>query len=121
MTPTQCTNYPMTVRGGAGGITANYDDMVATSNLMRGYAGHLIEMAVECQRWLVDPDVAASAILDPAGSARFEEAMAVALDGPAGLTVVGGGVELRAVELIAAVTAYDVADRVERDAVVDIE
>jgi hypothetical protein len=65
--------------------------------------------------------VTASAILDPIGSARFEQAMATALDGPRGLAAVTAGVEGRGLELAAAVAVYQTADTLKDEAVAGAE
>jgi hypothetical protein len=94
---------------------ARYDDMITLGRLLRQSGGDLLAIAAECQRFLADPDVLASAVLDPSGAAQFEEAMAIALDGPHGLVAAAGSVELRGVQLPAAVATYQATDRLLAD------
>jgi hypothetical protein len=101
---------PLTVTGGAGGTTARYDDMETTAGLLGRASGDLLGVAASCHRYLVDPNVAASAVLDPGGAARFESTMLGALDGTAGLTATAGRVGVQAVKLKAAVVIYRTTD-----------
>jgi hypothetical protein len=101
---------PLTVTGGAGGTTARYDDMEATAGLLGRASGDLLGVAASCHRYLADPNVVASAVLDPGGAARFESTMLGALDGEGGLTRAAGRVGVQAVKLKAAVVTYRTTD-----------
>ena len=103
------------VTGGAGGITARYEDMDAVSRILRATGADLLDLAGGCHRWLADLDVAVSAILDPAGAKRFEGAMLAALDGPRGLTAAACAIELGGIRLAAAVVAYRAQDALLAD------
>jgi hypothetical protein len=98
------------VRGGPGGVHANLDNMLATAGLINQVAADMLDLAASCHEFLVDQDVAASAVLNPAGAARFQAAMLAALHGPDGLTATAGGIGLHAVKLRAQVVAYRTAD-----------
>jgi hypothetical protein len=100
-----------TVTGGAGGIRARFDDMHQAAGLLRGAGGDLLEMAAGAQRLLADPNVAASAVLNPGGAAGFEAAMAAALDGPRGLLVAALAVQSRGQQLEAAVLHYEATEQ----------
>jgi len=101
---------PLTVTGGTGGTTAKYDDMETTAGLLGRASGDLLGVAATCHRYLVDPNVVASAVLDPVGAARFESAMVGALDGGDGLTWAAGQIGVQAVKLKAAVVTYRTTD-----------
>jgi len=98
------------VRGGAGGVHANLDAMLVTAGLINHVAADMLDLVASCHEFLVDPDLAASAVLDSAGAARFHAAMLAALDGPDGLTALAGGIGLHAFKLRAQVVAYRTAD-----------
>ena len=102
----------MDVRGGVGGIHANLDDMSTTAGLIDDVSAEMLGLAAALHTFLVDPDVVASAILDPIGVAKFEAAMLAALDGPDGLTTVAGSIGLRAIGLRTAVISYRTVDDV---------
>jgi hypothetical protein len=99
-----------TITGGAGGIRAFLDDMDRTAGLLRGAGTDLLELAAGAHRFLADPDVAASAVLDPGGAAGFEAAMAAALDGPHGLLVAATTVQARGTQLGASVLSYQATE-----------
>jgi hypothetical protein len=101
---------PLTVTGGAGGTTARYDDMETTAGLLGRASGDLLGVAAVNHRHLADPNVVASAVLDPVGAARFESAMLGALDGEGGLTRTAGQLGVQAVKLKAAVVTYRTTD-----------
>ncbi|MFD4672258.1 hypothetical protein ACFWNN_21200 [Lentzea sp. NPDC058450] len=98
------------VSGGAGGITAKYDDLAALGDLTGDVAGDTLKTAVAGHKFLAEPDVLASSLLNPGGVVKFEAAMAVALDGPNGLTATSAGIGLRGEALKATRIAYEMAD-----------
>jgi hypothetical protein len=104
---------PLTVTGGAGGISARYEDMETTAGLLGRASGDLIGVAAACHRCLVDPNVIASAVLDPVGAARFDGTMLSALDGEGGLSRTAGRVGVHAVKLKAAVVTYRTTDELQ--------
>src|SRR4051794_38276326 len=103
----------VSVTGGTGGIDAQLDDMERMAGLVGGVGADMTGLALAGHRYLADPDVLASALLDPAGSARFEWAMVRALDGDGGLTSVAIGIGVSAVKLKAAAVAYRTTDRLQ--------
>lgn len=105
------------VGGGAGGVEARYEDLAAMGDLTDDVAGDTLGIAVSSQRFLVDPNVIASAILDPGGAARFEAAMLGALDGPSGLTATSATIGLRGVALRASSAAYHTMDQLNAKAI----
>ncbi|HEX6499554.1 MAG TPA: alpha/beta hydrolase [Micromonosporaceae bacterium] len=105
------------VSGGAGGIEAHYEDIEVLARHSGEFAERLAAIDAECHAALVDPNVLASAVLDPKGVARFEGAMFAALDGHAGLTALSVGLAERSVALRAVVTAYRAVDDAERRAI----
>jgi hypothetical protein len=101
----------LTVGGGAGGVEAKFEDLAAMGDLTDDVAADTLGISVTSQRFLTDPNVIASALLDPVGAARFEAAMLGALDGPSGLTAVSAAVGLRGVALRATSAAYQQVDQ----------
>ncbi|MFD5827648.1 hypothetical protein [Lentzea sp. NPDC060358] len=98
------------VEGGAGGIEAHYEDLAAMGDLTGDVAGDTLKTAVAGHRFLAEPDVLASSLLNPGGVVRFEAAMVAALDGPNGLTATSAGIGLRGEALKATRIAYEMAD-----------
>ncbi|MEV6240159.1 alpha/beta hydrolase [Lentzea sp. NPDC051838] len=98
------------VDGGAGGFEAKYDDLAAMGDLTADVAGDTLKTAAVGHKFLVEPDVLASSLLNPGGVVKFEAAMAVALDGPNGLTATSAGIGLRGEALKATRIAYEMAD-----------
>jgi hypothetical protein len=104
------------VAGGAGGIEAKFEDIAAMGRLTDQVAQDTMHLAVSGQRYLLDENVVASAILDPVGAARFEGAMGLALDGPSGLLATSVGIEARGVAFRATSAAYQAAEEANREA-----
>ena len=98
------------VSGGAGGTTARYDDLAMLGRHSDDLAVGLASISAECHGALADPDVLASAVLDPKGVARFEGALLGALDGRTGLTALGFSFAERAVALRAVAASYQAVD-----------
>ena len=98
------------VAGGAGGVEAEFDDLATLGDSSGELAGTLARVSAVCHAALVDPAVLASAVLDPAGVARFEVALLDALDGPDGLTALAAGFAERAGVLASAAAVYRAAD-----------
>jgi hypothetical protein len=104
---------PISVRGGADGVEAHYDDMAAAARLFGRAAGDTSEAAFALHGYLAHPAVAASALIDPAGAAAFEARLLAALDGPAGVTWLVARCAGVDVALRAAAAAYLAADRLD--------
>jgi hypothetical protein len=100
----------LTVDGGAGGTEAQYEDLAALGDLTDDIAGQTLTIAMAGHGHLVDPNVLASALLNPGGVVRFEAAMLGALDGPSGLTATSAAIGLRGLTLQATNQAYQLAD-----------
>ncbi|MFC3892240.1 hypothetical protein ACFOWZ_12205 [Lentzea rhizosphaerae] len=98
------------VEGGAGGVEAKYEDLAAMGDLTTDVAGDTLKTAAAGHKFLVEPDVLASSLLNPGGVVKFEAAMAVALDGPNGLTATSAAIGLRSEAFKASRIAYEVAD-----------
>jgi predicted esterase len=107
----------LTVSGGAGGTEARFEDLAAMGDFTDDVAGETLGISMSCQKYLVDPNVIASALLDPVGAARFETAMAGALDGPAGLTATSAAIGLRGLTLRATSAAYQEVDSLNAKAI----
>jgi hypothetical protein len=101
------------VIGGAGGIDAHLEDMETAAGLIGRVGIDVTEAGVAGHRYLAEPDVAASAVLDPSGAARFEAAMARALDGEHGVARTGIRIGASAVRLKAAAITYRATDEAQ--------
>ena len=100
----------LAVSGGAGGLEADLEDLATLGRSSTGLSEMLAMTSATCHTMLVDPDLLASTVLDPAGVARFDEALLEALDGPRGLTALAVTFAARAVVLQSAKAAYEAAD-----------
>ncbi|NEK84672.1 alpha/beta hydrolase [Blastococcus saxobsidens] len=98
------------VSGGAGGIEAELADLVTLARSSSELAEKLASTSLVCHGMLADGDLLASAVLNPAGVARFDAALLDALDGPRGLTVLAATFAARALALQGAAAAYEAAD-----------
>ncbi|HEV8556458.1 MAG TPA: hypothetical protein VGR06_08695 [Actinophytocola sp.] len=105
----QVTN--IRVSGGAGGFEAHLDDLALLGRATEDVAENIVGIAVSTHRFLADPNVLASAVLNPVGVTRFETALLGALDGADGLTATSGGIALRGPALRATAAAYAEADQ----------
>ncbi|HET6877863.1 MAG TPA: hypothetical protein VFH38_10065 [Jatrophihabitans sp.] len=101
---------PVDVHGGAGGITAACDEIVALARAFGGVATDCLGAAWSLHGYLVDPALACSGLLDPGGYAVFEADLLDALDGLHGLTWLGMRCGVLDGELRVAATAYSTAD-----------
>ncbi|MDQ3402674.1 MAG: lipase family protein [Actinomycetota bacterium] len=110
MTRTEPGVSNISVTGGAGGSDAFYEDLAAMGDLTDNVAGTTLGIAVTSHKYLADPNVLASALLNPVGVVRFEGAMLGALDGPSGLTATSAAIGLRSVALQATNAAYQAVD-----------
>jgi Lipase (class 3) len=104
---------PVQVIGGAGGIDAHLDDMETAAGLIGRVGLDVTEAGAAGHRYLAEPDVAASAVLDPSGAARFEAAMLRALDGEHGVARTGIRIGASAVKLKAAAVTYRAKDEAQ--------
>lgn len=102
---------PVSVRGGSDGVEAHYDRIVDMARLFGSVATDTGGAALSMHGYLADPGVFSTAIFDPAGAAEFEAELLDALDGPHGLTSAAARCGLIDIELRAAATAYQLADR----------
>jgi hypothetical protein len=105
---------PVSVRGGANGVEAHYDDMTAAARLFGRAAGSTAEAALALHGYLIHPAVVASAVIDPGGAAEYEGRLLAALDGPSGITWLAARCTGVDVGLRAAAAAYIAADRLDR-------
>jgi hypothetical protein len=80
-------------------------------------AEHTLRIAATSHTYLADPDVIASAVLDPAGAATFEAAILAALDGPSGLAATSVNIGLRGAAFRATAAAYQMTDELNAKAI----
>ncbi|PWK90245.1 PGAP1-like protein [Lentzea atacamensis] len=106
--PSGVTNVD--VSGGMKSTTVQCDDLLALSRLTDEVGEDTLKIAAAGHKFLVEPNVLASSLLNPGGVVKFEAAMAVALDGPHGLTATSAGIRLRGEALKASKIAYEMAD-----------
>lgn len=106
----------ISVEGGAGGTEAKYSNLAAMGSVTDDVAGDTLGVALAGQKFLVEPDVIASALLNPAGAAKFEVSMLDALDGPTGLTATSAAIGLRGVALRASNEVYQAMDELSAKA-----
>lgn len=104
------------VSGGAGGLEADYEDLAAMGRLTDDIAEDTLCIATISQKYLADPDLLASAVLDPGGAARFETAILAAIDGPRGLAATSVAIGLRGATFRAAAAAYQLTDELNAKA-----
>jgi hypothetical protein len=104
----------MSIYGGAGGVDARLEDLHNLARITDDLATTLAQVAAEGHGVLVDPDVLASAVLDPAGLAAFERSLLAALDGPSGLFALAARYALRAIGLRTAVATYEAVDHAQQ-------
>jgi pimeloyl-ACP methyl ester carboxylesterase len=105
---------PITVSGGSASIAADCDDMVATAALVGTVAEHLAGTAARLHVYLLEA-LSPASIVDPDGAARYEFALARALDGPHGLSALAARGLAVQVGLRAAAEAYFAADRLRTE------
>lgn len=114
MTPVVGT---VSVRGGRAGITASVADLRRLGRAYAAAGAACAQHAVALHAYLVNPAVLASAVADPIGAMRFEEALLNALDGPRGLTTIAVHCAATDVALQAGADAYVSADRLNAQVV----
>jgi len=101
----------LSVSGGAGGLSAHYDDLELLAKYSDADGAVFAGLSARGHAILADPDVVASAVLDPPGMVAFAEALLGALEGLSGLSaqLLARGGALRTVSL-----SYQAADEAER-------
>ena len=104
------TGPELHISGGVGGTYARYEDLYTLAGDSDDLAGTLASITAQCHAMLADPNLLASAVLDPAGAARFEQTLLSALDGRHGLTALAGRLAQRSIGLRAAAASYQAAD-----------
>jgi pimeloyl-ACP methyl ester carboxylesterase len=114
--PTAPSPQPVSVRGGAGGITARCDEIVAMARRFGAAATDTLHAAWTLHGYLVHPGLAESALFDPVGYAEFEVDLLDALDGLHGLTWVGVQSGVIDGELRLAAAGYEAADQLYNEA-----
>jgi predicted esterase len=103
----------LTVRGGSNGIAANAAHIREAARFYGRAADACAEQALTLHACLVEPAVLASAVLDPLGAVRFEQALLAALDGRHGLSAAALRCAQTDLNLRAGAMAYVQADRLE--------
>jgi len=115
LSPPVVTAHDLTVSGGAGGTEADLADLGVLAGRSADLAMELGSISAAAHALLVDPDLLASAALDPGGAAAFEAALLVALDGPSGLTALAARLGMRAAAVTTVRAGYEAADAVQAE------
>ncbi|GAA2510818.1 alpha/beta hydrolase [Pilimelia columellifera] len=110
------TGPELHVSGGVGGTSARYEDLATLGRHSDDVARQLATVSAECHGILLDPDLLASALLDPGGVARIQALLLAALDGPGGLSALAAGFGRRSAALRASAASYRGADEASRSA-----
>ena len=97
----------ITVRGGAGGVTASYDDMLRAGGLLVTLSGSTGQHALTLAAMAISPEVLGSAFLAPGQAAGLE--VKIARAGTA-LTATALAAGAEGLFLVGAVEAYRLAD-----------
>lgn len=100
----------LTITGGANGLAARYDDLLAHAGLLDEIASDLGEVATTLARMTVSPDLAEAAVLCPIEVARAEEALLAANVGSGGAGAAWARAEASVAFLRFAIAAYREAD-----------
>jgi hypothetical protein len=102
---------PVSVTGGAGGIVARTEEMVALARRFGAASTETLHSAWDLHGYALEPGFVASALFDPGGYATYEAELLFALDGPGGLTWAGLQSGALDGELRLAAAAYERADQ----------
>lgn len=86
----------LTITGGAGGITANYEDMLSYATVLDGAGDNLRARSGDLGKLLLDGDILQAAVLCPGEVASVETSIAAAATGPAGALWTSGEFEVTA-------------------------
>lgn len=100
----------ITVRGGAGGIEARYDDIDRLGRLYSGTGARLAEAAWDDKLEAADGDLLASSILSPVTFSAAESAIVDATYGPRGLVARAATIEAESFCFVAVVEIYRTAE-----------
>lgn len=98
------------ISGGAGGVTAKYDDMLSYAGVLDTAGDSLRTVSGKLGGLLLDVDLAQAAVLCPGEVAEVEAALAAAATGPDGALFTGGELEITARFLRTSVDAYRFLD-----------
>ncbi|MET0930087.1 MAG: hypothetical protein ABWX74_11235 [Aeromicrobium sp.] len=84
------------ISGGAGGMTARYEDMLGYASVLDGAGDDLRDKSGDLGQLLVDGDILQAAVLCPVEVAGVEASIAAAATGPAGALWTSGELEVTA-------------------------
>ena len=101
----------VSVRGGAAGIQAHCADLTELAGIFGSVARYCAVESIDLHRFLAQPAVLGSSVLDPWGAGRFESDLLDALDGRHGVTVLSARCAALDVGLRSAAISYSAADR----------
>ncbi len=113
MTSPQPPGPDLHISGGVGGTDAHFEDITTLATGSDDLARTLASITAECHSILIDPNVVASAVLDPAGATKFAGLLLNALDGPGGVGSQAAQHAERAIVLRAVAASYQAVDRAQ--------
>lgn len=100
----------LTISGGAGGITANYEDMLRYASVLDGAGDNLRGRSGDLAKLLIDGDILQAAVLCPVEVAGLEAAIDAVATGPSGAFWVSTEFEVTARYLRTSVTVLQETD-----------
>lgn len=104
------------ISGGAGGVTASYEDMLSYAAVLDEAGDDLRSKSSDLGGLLTDGDILQAAVLCPGEVAAVEAAIALAATGPAGALWTSGELEVTARFLRTSVDAMQATDQLLADA-----
>jgi hypothetical protein len=107
------TDETLHVTGGAGGVTASYEDMLTYADRLSSISGDVVDHVGPVQVLPVNGNVLASTPLSPGTAARVGTQAIAAADGPHGMLVSAARLKATSVSLQTAVTAYRAVDEAQ--------
>lgn len=84
------------ISGGAGGVTASYEDMLSYATVLDGAGDDLLTKSGDLGKLLLDGDILQAAVLCPGEVATVEGSIAAAATGPSGALWTSGELEVTA-------------------------
>lgn len=100
----------LTISGGAGGITARYDDMLSYASVLDGAGDDLRDKSGDLARLLVDGDILQATVLCPGEVAGVISAIDAVATGPSGAFWVSTELEVTARYLRTSATVFQETD-----------
>ncbi|MFI7589847.1 alpha/beta hydrolase [Spongisporangium articulatum] len=103
------------VTGGAASVRVEYAELERLALFSEDTAATFLAAVARGHAVLVDPNLLASAVLNPGGAARVEAVLLEALDGPHGLTLLAGELTAHAATIRLTSLKYQATDALEAE------